>query len=281
MQSHRHITGFGLKVIAILAMTCNHVAHVFSGMMPPVAEWVIYSLGGVTFPVMAYLIVEGYLHTSNIKRYCMRLALFSLISQIPFWLCFGWPELDAGRYGIDLNLNVFFTLTIGLICLWAHDNLKRWQYALVLIAGVLLSGFCDWGLQGPLIVVLFYALRGKGNAGVVLTMLLPAAIVFVPFLEQLPAIISNTSQATALIDTSRLADNYIVTDIAGVPLAVHPLSFAYICSAGYAVVGFTVATIVICNYNGMRGRPMKWFFYVYYPLHLIALWAIHLAITLA
>ena len=91
-----------LKVVAIMGMTCNHAAYVFAGHLPFVGECVLFAVGGVTFPVMAYLLVEGYRHTSNVKRYALRLAVFAAVSQIPYALY------------LALNANVLFTLLIGL-----------------------------------------------------------------------------------------------------------------------------------------------------------------------
>lgn len=49
---------------------------------------------------------------------------------------------------------------------------------------------------------------------------------------------------------------------------------------GYYTVGFGLATALMLNYNGQRGRPLKWFFYGYYPGHLLALWALAQALAL-
>ena len=53
-----------------------------------------------------------------------------------------------------------------------------------------------------------------------------------------------------------------------------------VANIGYAVVGFTIATVLVCRYNGRRGLPMKWFFYAYYPLHLLVIWALDEVLTL-
>ncbi len=280
MQSTRfRTTGFTLKVLAILGMTANHVAHVFSMMLPWQAVAVLYSFGGLTYPIMAYLIVEGYLHTSNLRKYATRLFVFALVSQVPFWLCFGWPHLPTADDG-GLNLDVFFTLLIGLGMLWAWNRFagERWKFALVAVAGVALSYFCDWALQGPIIVLLFYVLRERGVAGVWLTMLLPYTLTLLPVLAELPASLAVGFTAGANAVDFDLADSYVMLDIAGRPLLLRNDTFLYVCNAGYALVGFTLAALLICRYDGRRGRPMKWLFYVFYPLHLLVIWGIHQAL---
>ena len=100
--SAKGLSSFVLKVVAIMGMTCNHAAYVFAGHLPFVGECVLFAVGGVTFPVMAYLLVEGYRHTSNVKRYALRLAAFAAVSQIPYALY------------LASNATVLFTLLIGL-----------------------------------------------------------------------------------------------------------------------------------------------------------------------
>ena len=66
-----------LKIIAIIAMLIDHVALSF---LP--SQTVLYqimrAIGKITMPIMCYFIAEGYYKTSNIKKYLLRLILFSL-----------------------------------------------------------------------------------------------------------------------------------------------------------------------------------------------------------
>ncbi len=262
-----NITGFTLKWLAIVGMTANHVAHIFSTMLPELLTAILYSFGGLTFPIMAFLIVEGYLHTSNIKKYAGRLAVFAVISQVPFSLIWG----PTG--------NVFITLLIGLGLLWAYDNIKSTPlFALVLMAGVGISFFCDWQIQGPIIILAFYVLRGKGKKGIALTMLIPYAVMLVMALVKLPPEISRGFIMGENAIAAGIDDAFHLLDVAGMPLVVTNQTFLEICHIGYAVVGYSLAMFFIMRYNGERGRSMKWFFYVYYPLHLLILWAIRYCI---
>ena len=83
-------------------MTGNHAAYVLGPYLPAWVTVIIFSIGGLTFPVMAFLIAEGYHHTSNLRRYASRLALFAFISQIPYGLLWGFSG------------NVLITLLLGL-----------------------------------------------------------------------------------------------------------------------------------------------------------------------
>ena len=91
-----------LKWIAIITMTVDHVGAVI---YPDYTflRWI----GRLSFPLFAYLLVLGIRNTSNIKKYFIRLFIFALISQIPFFLA-----IEVGPFD---HLNIFFTLSSGLI----------------------------------------------------------------------------------------------------------------------------------------------------------------------
>lgn len=301
-RSDSHITSFVLKVFAILGMTANHVAHVMGPLMPWQATVALYSFGGITYPVMAFLLVVGYRHTSNVKRYASRLFLFALASQIPFTLCFGWGPFPIPR------LNVLFTLLIGLGLLWAWDNVGlrnfSWGrldgarledgkvvssgspsapgvalFALILAVGVTVSYFCDWAVSGPLLVVLFYLLRGRNAFGVVLTMAFLYLYVLVPNALDLGELVPRGMESARNAFDQGLAHNLDIVYVTGVPIHLFGGLMQAIANMGYALVGFTLATVLICRYNGKRGRSMKWFFYAYYPLHLFVIWALNEVLT--
>ena len=274
-RANTHITSFVLKIFAILGMTANHVAHVMGTLMPWEATVTLYSFGGVTYPVMAFLLVVGYKHTSNIRKYAFRLFLFALASQIPFTLCFGW-----GPYPIP-RLNVLFTLLIGLGILWMKDNAKnQGLFFLTFIVGVAASIFCDWQLSGPVLVLLFYVLKGRGNWGIILTMAFLYLYVLVPNALEIGDQIQRGMVSAQNAFDQNLAHNLDIVYITGIPIHLYNQLLSTIASTGYAVVGFTIATVLICLYNGKRGRPMKWFFYAYYPLHLLVIWLIDELITM-
>lgn len=245
-----NVSSFTLKIVAITGMTCNHIANVFgtqiaeSGTTGEIALIAIYSLGGLTFPIMAFLLTEGYEHTSNICKYAQRLFMFALIAQIPYSLLWG----AVG--------NVLFTLLISLGILYANDHCpKRWMFWVVAAGGTALSYLCDWGIIGPVLVYLFAAFKNKRARGIAIAMLVPYAA------SGLPALLELVAQ---------YSDNLLY----GIPLSGEPWYAAW-CYAGYAFVGFTLATLMITCYRGRRGRPLKWLFYVYYPLHLMVIWLVN------
>ncbi|MBR1523666.1 MAG: TraX protein, partial [Lachnospiraceae bacterium] len=73
------MTGTALKLIAVISMLIDHTGDVlFPGTM-----WLRY-IGRLAFPIYCFLLVEGFFHTKDLRRYMFRLLLFGLISEIPF-----------------------------------------------------------------------------------------------------------------------------------------------------------------------------------------------------
>ena len=98
---------------------------------------------------MAYLLIEGYLHTSRFKNYVLRLTLFAVISILPY-------HYILNKTGsIYIFNNILFTLTIGLFMLKAIDKYPKYEKYIVFIAS-LLTVASDWNIFGILIIHSFY-----------------------------------------------------------------------------------------------------------------------------
>lgn len=228
------LTGSTLKIIAITTMFIDHIGatifengeiamHIMAKGETAYMIWGIIDLalrliGRIAFPIFCFLLVEGFLHTKNVKKYSQRLCVFCLISELPFNLAF------FGTISAPGHQNVFFTLLIGLLVLTGmkhfsgNDFKSRAGRAAIIFSGVFAATIAntDYAGYGVAVIILFYLLHDSKTAR----------------------------------DISTMA--------------------VLLCSSLLEITGL-FALIPIHLYNGKRGLSLKYFFYLFYPAHLLIL----------
>ncbi len=145
-----------LKLIAIAAMTVDHVAEV---LLPPSLPWfwVMRLIGRLTAPIMCFFIAEGYFHTSNLKRYMGRLLLVAAVSHIPYNLCVGYSWQNMWHVS-----DVLWTLLLGLCALAVYRGTLHPAAKLFLVfACCWLAQPLDWNYLGVLWVLAFGVFHGE------------------------------------------------------------------------------------------------------------------------
>lgn len=244
-KKYKCLNTFVLKLIAIISMTLDHVGAVvgtkridgalyLSGILDIDTYNILRGIGRIAFPVFCYLIVEGYYHTRNVWKYILRLFVFALISQIPF-------SLGNAKTLFDFSsLNVFFTLSMGLICVFILDKcieqfktadnfqiqrsvgkgiLSFLSIAAIIFLSVLLH--TDYSIFGILLILIFYIFRDS-----------PVKIFIAMLLDIL--LFQGNNELPAMF--------------ALIPIFLH---------------------------NGKKGPSAKYAFYAYYPIHLTVLYVIY------
>ncbi len=160
------VNSFYLKIIAIITMLIDHTAAV---LIPSnTALWLAMRyIGRISFPIFVFLLVEGFCHTRNARKYLMRMGAFALISEVPFDLAFYGKILEFKHQ------NIFFTLFLGLLCLLlmkeAKTRFEKNTFAVNVLNILLILGFCvaaeylrtDYGAAGIVLIVAFYLFRGN------------------------------------------------------------------------------------------------------------------------
>ncbi len=237
--SLRFISSDLLKILAVIFMLSDHVwATVMT-----LPDYLTY-IGRVAFPIFAFLIVEGFVHTKNVRKYMLRLLAFAFVSEIPFNLFY------SSRLFNPFHQNVIFTLLFGLcaISLIArmkkHRTFKNIFLSSLLLLGVALLSFItfpDYGFYGMLMVVLFYVLRDFPFA----------------FLAQLCAMV--------LINIVLFEGQVFMFEVFSHHVEI-------------PIQGFAVLSLIpIWFYSGKKtnkSKVLQYGFYAFYPLHMLALYFI-------
>lgn len=233
----RRLTAFHLKCLAITAMLINHLGHAFEAVYhPPVWQFFYLSIGLLTFPIMAYLLVDGFYYTRNRWHYVGRLGLFWIVSILPFHWLFESQQVPLYPFN-----NIFFTLMMGLLFLILCEKypVLPVQYFLCILF-VWLTIRSDWNVFGIPLIFAFYKNRGY-QGGVRRTLFLVClCMLWLTY----PGEFSWDSPQT-ISWLSRLG-----------LLLVLPVLGAYNGERGFA------------------SSWVKWGFYLFYPLHLLVLWGI-------
>lgn len=152
-------TSFSLHCMAMVFMLCDHLW----GTIVPGNDW-LTCIGRLTFPIYAFLLVEGYFHTRSLKKYMGRLLLFAVLSEIPFNLAMG------SQLFYPLHQNVLWSFLISLSLIFLNEKVRQkplW-IRIAVAAGTVLLGyllgiltFVDFYHGGILTVLVFYFFRRR------------------------------------------------------------------------------------------------------------------------
>ena len=260
LRKGKGFSGSQLKLIAAVSMLADHIGYrlVGYGIWVPLTEageaalgWErLYQAprcaGRLAFPIFAFLLVEGFFHTRSRLRYGLRLGIFALLSEIPFDL------LGSGRIVDWGHQNVLLTFLLGLCMLCVLDDAGiRFGRAQQEGANAR-SIFGQWGrtyefsLAVQLLAIggfaaLSWGLRADYDyAGIFL-------IALFYWLKQEPVRACLAGWFWMCLTTE----------------------------TWYYGSGYVLAFLAISQYNGSRGQERgRYFFYLFYPLHMLILWGI-------
>lgn len=152
------LSGSALKVIAMISMVIDHVALYLMEYGTVLYE-TMRCIGRIAFPVFAFLIAEGFIHTRSRYKYFFTLLGFAVISEIP------WYMLN----GADGTHNVMFTLALGLATLMVLENLLQRSLVLGFLWTLGMAGLAFWlevdyEWRGILLIVILYLFNRHGHS---------------------------------------------------------------------------------------------------------------------
>ena len=223
------MSSFALHIIAMIFMLCDHMWATILDY-----EW-LTCIGRIAFPIFAFLITEGYIHTSNINKYIKRMVIFAIITEIPFNLMVSASPI------YPFHQNVLWTCVISLLTLkyLNFDNTKNiFKSILIIILAIIIATItmCDYFGAGVMMVVGFYIFRK-----------------------------SKLLQLLMMIYV-----NMILIQGYSYPIDIAGYTY-YFPQQGFAILSL----IFIWLYNGKQGYHAKWFkifCYAFYPLHMLILY---------
>ena len=179
------LSGTALKYIACITMLIDHIGAscIEAGILLPAlaagaascsgipvstllaADRVLRYIGRLAFPIYCFLLVEGFLHTHDFKKYALRMLGFALISEWPF----DWAFFSGVYWG---HQNVYFTLLLGLLAMKALDTYQTPEgmpalkgilgAAACFLAAALLH--CDYDVLGLALILALYMTRKDKRA---------------------------------------------------------------------------------------------------------------------
>lgn len=228
-----------LKVIAITAMTIDHIAWMlFPGYAAAPLPVFLHILGRLTCPIMCFFIAEGYHHTQNIRKYTFRLFLFAFLSHFAYVFASqsfsGWTSFIPFYNGEILNqTSVMWPLAWGLVMLRIADSssIAPKVKPLLIVLICLITFPSDWSCIASLCVLAFGTNRHHFKA----------QSLWMVFYVSLYAVV---------------------------------YFFALDRLYGLIQMAVVFAIPLLYMYNGQKGGNIKsnpitkWFFYIYYPLHM-------------
>ncbi len=236
-ECQRPLTRDAIKYIAMFAMLLNHIADIFLQTGTWICE-IFIAVGYFTAISMIYFLVEGYDYTHSKKKYFLRLMIFGLISEIPYCLALTTEGIIS-----FCGLNMMFTLSLCFGLIWILNNMKNTVIKVifsVLIIG--LSILCSWAILAPIYTLLFIWAKSSGKRkkiAFLISTLLFGCMNFLGGMEHFA-----------------MSENIL---------------YALLSMVGMGAAGFCILYL----YNGkqaVKGKKFsKWFFYAFYPAHLLIL----------
>lgn len=241
IDSKLNISSASLHILAMALMLCDHLW----AMLLPAQEW-LTCIGRIAFPVFAFMIVEGYLHTHDLRRYLLRMLVWALLSEVPFDLMYG------GSIFYPYHQNVLWTFLLGLLLIRMIDQGRgrlRPVFSVLLSAGIVILGFVlgyvtmiDYYGVGVLTVLTFYFFRNRNWRNRICQFL-----------------------CLYILNVKVLGGYYYEIRIFGFE--------AEIIQQGFALLSL----IPIWLYQGRQGihsKAFQYFCYAFYPAHMLALFII-------
>lgn len=275
---------FAIKLLALVTMVIDHSAYYLYGssLIGHGLYFAMRTAGRIAFPLYAFLLVNGFEKTSDRGKYLSRLVLFAAVSQLPYTVVFSYENYSLSAvsgFALLWPWYVIVPAALAVCAVW-YFCVRRDASVISLAAAFALAvvklsagGVCLLGLETNVFYTLAVSLAGMSvlamlanrpaNIGQTLACLaafIICALCILPHSDYgwygfaLMMLLWMSRRSKPMQAAVLLLWSYA-------EYAVYIHNWAYFAAAALAV-------IPVLLYNGRRGRPVKLFFYMIYPLHL-------------
>ncbi len=236
----RGLSGNALKLIACAAMLVDHIGLI---LLPQYT--LLRIIGRIAFPIFAFMIAEGARYTRSRLRYFLTVFILAVAMQIVFFVATGSTEMS-----------IFVTFSLSIPLIYALDLAKR----------ALLS-------------------ESRSYVSVTLTLLMFAAGVIAAWLV---CRVLSVDYGFFGVMTPVLTSFFMMPkdapeelrrfDALPVHVAACGVALLLLSGMGKGVQAYSLLALpLLLLYSGKRGKlRIKYFFYIFYPLHLVLLYGIKL-----
>lgn len=243
------LTSNRLKIIALITMIIDHIGYYLYPILNKETYYLFRNIGRIAMPLFAYLIVQGFFHTKNIKKYIIRIFSLAIVTQILLGILGYINNKYYTNYVIGINnyLNILFSYGLSLILLFIIDktvqlknsnNIQNIVINYSVFVFILMLFFIipiDYGIRIPFIMLCLYFIEKlcKKNKTVYLFLIL-----FV-FLISLIGITNSNINSYCML----------------------------------------ISVLFIALYNGEKGKNSKfiqYLFYILFPIHHVILYTLAL-----
>ncbi|MDR1580303.1 MAG: conjugal transfer protein TraX [Synergistaceae bacterium] len=257
MQKFKCLNATVIKVIAIVLMFADHVHQMFIGFGAPM--WLTY-IGRLVFPLFLFASADSFFYTRNRKKYLWRLLLASWAMTIMSSIL----QHVLPNATVVLINNAFTTFFIAGLYMLFWDRF---------LDGV--KELDAWKMVSSFLLCLVPVISA-----------LPVFFILSRFAERFsPAALQVAAYVSMLIPNILTAEGGAVLVALGVSFYIlrrrrcAQIAVLLATSAAIYINGsdnmqwlMGLAAIPMSMYNGEKGRGMKWFFYIFYPAHIYALY---------
>ena len=229
------LSGNALKIIAAVCMVCDHVGYIFNPIIENAdAVYFLRAVGRIAMPVFAFMIAEGFRYTRNRKKYFLTIFLLGMICNAVYYVAMQ-----------QIYICILTTFSFSVAILYAYDGMAD---SLKNKDGNFFFFFVAFAAAAVAAVFTDVFIKEKGG-------------------------VFDYGWVGALLPLFA----YVIKreKIRLIPFAIGLAGAAayYFFTKHNSVFWFSLFSLILLFfYNGQRGKyRMKYFFYLFYPVHLLVL----------